>query len=231
MNKEIISASCIALIILLSQMICQSVCKAESRININRKIIVIDPGHGGNDTGIATITNLFEKECTLKTAKITAQLLKNKYTVLLTRQRDLNVSIIQRTSFANIQKADIFISLHAKKNTTDSTSFVIYKQFADIKQSESESSASWENEQLKHIKKSKIAAKIFASKFSEKFQADFDISALPALVLQGAQMPAVLIEALSMDQLMGEADKEIILQNYAKAIAESLEKILQFDTN
>jgi N-acetylmuramoyl-L-alanine amidase len=206
--------------------ILSSVCKAESKIDIDKKIIVIDPGHGGEDAGITTISNLYEKTLTLKLATITATLLKNKYTVLLTRKRDVNLPVLQRTSFANIQKADIFISLHAKKNKDDSTSFIIFKPSAGTKQLESEHSIPWEKEQLKHIKKSRRAAKIFAAKFSNKFHAEFKISGLPAIVLQGAQMPSVLIEIISMDSLMGEADKEIILQNYAQIIAESIEKII-----
>ncbi|MCK5542986.1 MAG: N-acetylmuramoyl-L-alanine amidase [Desulfobacterales bacterium] len=226
MNKEIISTNCILLIILLSQLLWIGVCKAESKINTNRKTIVIDPGHGGEDTGIGTMSNFYEKTYTLKLAKITAKLLKNKYTVLLTRERDLNLSVLKRTSFANIQKADIFISLHAKKKETNSTAFIIFKPFEDTKQLESESSIPWKKEQLKHIKKSRQAAKIFAEKFSHKFNVDFHISDAPAIVLQGAQMPAILIEVLSMDHLLGEADKETILQNYAQILAESLEKIL-----
>ena len=206
LNKEIISTSCIILIIILFQAFCTSVCKAESRINTNRKIIVIDPGHGGEDAGIIINSSLYEKAYTLKLAKLTATLLKGKYTVLLTRERDLNLSILKRTSFANIQKADIFISLHAKKREANTTSFILFEPPAGTKPLKTQSSILWETEQLKHIKASKAAAKIFAAKFSHKFHTKFNITKAPALILQGAQMPALLVEALPMDRLLGETD-------------------------
>lgn len=225
LNKEIISAGCIVLIILLFQAIGENICNAESKINTNRKIVVIDPGHGGEDTGITVNSNLFEKTCTLELAKLTARLLNNKYTVLLTRERDLHLSVFKRTAFANIKKADVFISLHAKKKA-DHGSFIIFEPPAGAKLLKQKSSTPWEKEQLKHIKKSKAAAKKFSIKFSHKFQTDFNTISAPAIVLQGAQMPAVLIEVLSMEHLMGETDYDGILQNYARVIAESLEMIL-----
>ncbi|MCK5099972.1 MAG: N-acetylmuramoyl-L-alanine amidase [Desulfobacteraceae bacterium] len=232
MNKEIISTSCIVLIILLFQAFCTSVCVAESKINTNRKTIVIDPGHGGEDTGIIINSSLYEKTYTLKLAKLTAKLLKDKYTVLLTRERDLNLSILKRTSFANIQKADIFISLHAKKREANTASFIIFEppqstKPLSTKPLKTQSSNPWKKEQLKHIKTSKAAAKIFAAEFSYKFDTNFHITKAPALILQGAQMPALLIEALPMERLLGEADRETILQNHAKTIAKSLDKILK----
>ena len=226
LNKEIISTCCIILIILLFQVICGKICNAESKINTNRKTIVIDPGHGGEDTGITVNSNLYEKTFTLELAKLTARLLKDRYTVLLTRESDLHLSNFNRTIFANIKKADIFISLHAKKRKPDSGTLIIYEPPAGEKLLRPKSSAPWEKEQLKHFKKSKAAAKKIATAFSHKFHTDFNVISAPAIVLQGSQMPAVLIEILSMEHLMGETDYDRILQNYARALAESLEKIL-----
>jgi N-acetylmuramoyl-L-alanine amidase len=225
LNKEIISTSCILLIILLSQAFYGSILNAEAKIKTNRKIIVIDPGHGGDDLGITVNSDLYEKTCTLKLAKLTAKLLKDKYTVLLTRENDIHLPVLKRTSFANIKKADIFISLHAKKGT-NSNSFIILKSFAGKKQLKPESLIPWKSEQLKFLEKSRRAAKILAANFKKKFQTDFHIIDAPAIVLQGARMPAVLIETLSMEELMGETDNDQIIQNHARAIAKSLEKIL-----
>ena len=225
LNKEIISASCIVLIILLFQAIDGNICNAASKINTNRKIVVIDPGHGGEDTGITVNSNLYEKTCTLELAKLISRLLEDRYTIFLTRESDLNLAVCSRTAFANIKKADIFISLHAKKKA-DSSSFIIFVPPAGTTLLKPESSLPWEKEQLKHFKKSKAAAKQIATTFSHRFHTDFNTISAPAIVLQGAQMPAVLIEVLSMEYLMGETDYQEILQDYARAIAESLEKIL-----
>ncbi len=227
LDKEIISTSCILLILLLSQLVCINICHAELKIDTDKTIIVIDPGHGGEDTGITINSNFHEKDLTLKLGKLTASLLENKYIVLLTRQRDLPLSVVQRTAYANRQKANIFISLHAKAKKNSSSSIIIFKPPLSDQTSKSDPSAPWKTEQLKHIKNSKIAAKVFSTNFKKKFNTDFHIVELPALVLQGAQMPAVLIEVLSMEDLWEEKNIETILQDYARIIARSLEKILQ----
>ncbi len=127
MNKEIISTGCIVLILLLFQAFAIPVTKASAKINTGKKIIIIDPGHGGKDSGIIVNSNLYEKTYTLELAKLTARLLKNKYSVFLTREEDQNLSALERTSLANIKKADIFISIHTKKNEADHGSFFIFE--------------------------------------------------------------------------------------------------------
>ena len=193
----------------------------------NTFTVVIDPGHGGKDTGITMNSNLYEKNYTLILAKFTARLLKNKYTVFLTRERDLFLSPFKRTSFANTKKADIFISLHTKKKEKASNSLIIFELPVGIKPLKSNFSVPWGKEQLKYIKKSKACAKIFSTNLSQRFHTNFNIIGAPAIVLQGAQMPAVLIEVLPIERLLGETDKETILQSYAQILAESLEEILR----
>jgi len=80
-----------------------------------RKIIILDPGHGGKDSGtISPITGEEEKDITLDFAK----LLKNKleangnYAVEMTREIDVFLSLDDRVRFARIHKGDIFISIH-----------------------------------------------------------------------------------------------------------------------
>jgi len=227
LNKEIISTSCIILIILLYQAFSIIPLKAENRIKINKKIIVIDPGHGGEDSGIIVNNSLSEKSVTLKIARLTAKLLKEKYKIFLTRHNDLSLSPLKRTAFANIHKPDIFISIHAMKKINEPGSFIIFCPPIKGKLSQNNPSYAWEKEQLKHIKQSKAAAEILSAAFSKKFKKKFFIVSAPAIVLQGAQMPAVLIEVLPMEQLMGETNKEEILLSHAQAIAESLKMILK----
>ncbi len=75
------------------------------------KTIAIDPGHGGNDTGIKGIKGSFEKNITLNLANILKKKLLKKIKVVLTREGDYNVDIFDRTATANYKKADIFISM------------------------------------------------------------------------------------------------------------------------
>ena len=76
------------------------------------KTIVIDPGHGGKAEG--TVQNgLEEKLLTLKTAQLLAGKLRSMgYIVYLTRTSDIDVSLSQRSLFANMKHADLFVSVH-----------------------------------------------------------------------------------------------------------------------
>lgn len=76
--------------------------------------IVIDCGHGGSDTGARGFYNAQEKDITLAIGKKVAHLLKkNNFNVLLSRSNDSFVPLDARSSYANQQGADAFVSLHA----------------------------------------------------------------------------------------------------------------------
>jgi N-acetylmuramoyl-L-alanine amidase len=78
------------------------------------RVIVIDPGHGGANTGTRSVLDgRFEKEFTLDWAKRLAPLLEsNGWTVFLTRTNDSDVSLSNRVAFAEAHHADLFVSLH-----------------------------------------------------------------------------------------------------------------------
>jgi N-acetylmuramoyl-L-alanine amidase len=84
-------------------------------------VIVIDPGHGGSNTGTRSILDgRFEKEFTLDWAKRLAPLLEtNGWTVFLTRTNDTDVSLSNRVAFAEAHHADLFISLHFNSASPD----------------------------------------------------------------------------------------------------------------
>ena len=77
------------------------------------KIIVIDPGHGGKDAGGVGIKNRYEKIAVLQISKYLKKYLTQKgYTVYLTRNSDYFIPLKKRTHFANLKKANLFISIH-----------------------------------------------------------------------------------------------------------------------
>ena len=78
-------------------------------------VIAIDPGHGGNDIGVRTGDGLEEKELTLDVARRVRQRLETRLGVraILTRDDDRTLSLDERAAFANNNKADLFLSLHA----------------------------------------------------------------------------------------------------------------------
>jgi N-acetylmuramoyl-L-alanine amidase len=75
--------------------------------------LVLDPGHGGKDTGAVGSGGLREKDVTLDIARRAAPILSAKgIQVVLTRDDDRFVSLEERTARANAFGADLFVSIH-----------------------------------------------------------------------------------------------------------------------
>ncbi len=78
------------------------------------KKVVIDPGHGGIDSGAIGITGLLEKEVTLDVGERLQKMLEDAgATVIMTREGDRSASNRTRVEIANNSKADVFVSIHA----------------------------------------------------------------------------------------------------------------------
>lgn len=110
----------------------------EAKINNDtRKIVALDPGHGGVDPGAIGITGTYEKTVTLAMAKIAKKHLEStgRYRVILTRARDIYVPLRQRYAKAETQNADIFISIHAdshsKKHLRGATVYTLSNTASD----------------------------------------------------------------------------------------------------
>jgi len=89
-------------------------------IQQGRAVIVIDPGHGGNDTGAIGIGELREIDVVLSISKQVRDILEqNGVQVVMTREYDQEVELEPRTQLANRVNADLFISIHA--NAIDMT--------------------------------------------------------------------------------------------------------------
>lgn len=80
-----------------------------------KKVIVLDPGHGGIDPGASSPNGTQEKDIVLALAKAMREklLATGRYTVLMTRDDDTFVSLPNRVRFARDNRADLFIALHA----------------------------------------------------------------------------------------------------------------------
>ncbi len=87
-----------------------------------REVIVIDPGHGGKDSG-AIGSDSFEKNVTLATALALRDRLERtgRYQVVMTRQTDVFVPLEERVRIARRAGADLFLSLHADSAGADPT--------------------------------------------------------------------------------------------------------------
>lgn len=81
----------------------------------SRPLVVIDPGHGGIDSGAETADGIKEKDIVLAFALRLQELLveSGRFDVALTREDDTFLRLEERVALARTNKADIFISIHA----------------------------------------------------------------------------------------------------------------------
>lgn len=188
----------------------------------SKKIIVIDPGHGGKDSG-AIGNGYMEKDIVLQIGSQIAEKLRAQgYTVYMTRSNDTFIELKDRTKFANDKEADLFISVHA--NSIPKTSDPLGAQGLEtyfLSPTRSERSmrvAALENSEdmgemgqygklsfLSFLNKEKIIAsnklgidvqKGILGNLRKQFPNIHDngVREAPFWVLVGAQMPAVLLE-------------------------------------
>lgn len=78
----------------------------------NKSLIVIDPGHGGKDPG-AVRGQTYEKNIVFAISNFLKDELSNDFNILLTRNRDIFIPLNERPRMANINKAKLFVSIHA----------------------------------------------------------------------------------------------------------------------
>lgn len=185
-------------------------------------IIVIDPGHGGKDSG-ANGNGLKEKDVVLKIAKSAGELFKKRgYKVYYTRNTDVFINLKSRTAFANKKNADLFISIHANAapNASLANNFSGLETFflSPARSDRSKNAAALENKgdiedmnyfsketflnflnREKIISSNKLAIDIQGQMLSSLKTRKFDpkdggVREAPFWVLVGATMPAILIE-------------------------------------
>jgi N-acetylmuramoyl-L-alanine amidase len=83
-------------------------------------LIILDAGHGGSDEG-ARVHSFMEKKITLTTAMLTKKCLEERgYKVIMTRSRDIYLSLARRVSIANKTKGAAFISIHFNASRSNS---------------------------------------------------------------------------------------------------------------
>ena len=182
--------------------------------------IVIDPGHGGHDTGTVGLHGLMEKDLCLDVALRLGHLIEQKLpaaAVLYTRKDDTFVPLEDRTKIANEAKADLFISIHANSSRDPAARGVetYYLNFAASEESmevaSRENAMAQEslhdlqdiikkiarNEKLEESKEfaidiqDSLARRLLLVSRSEKNRG---VKKAPFVVLIGADMPSVLSE-------------------------------------
>lgn len=92
--------------------------KPSGSARLTGRVIVIDPGHGGKDSGARSpVGDLCEKQLTLPIGEdLAAALAASGASVIMTRNSDVFIPLPERPSIANRAGADLFISVHANSN-------------------------------------------------------------------------------------------------------------------
>lgn len=93
-------------------------------------VVVLDPAHGGTDTGARGEDGAVEKDIVLQFARaVRAELVREGYRVVLTRDDDSNPSYDDRAAMANSYRDAIFINLHVSSTGTVGTARAYFYQF------------------------------------------------------------------------------------------------------
>jgi N-acetylmuramoyl-L-alanine amidase len=194
--------------------------RSEERRDLSIKRVVLDPGHGGKDNGKSGTDGVLEKDVNLAIALRARDLIERELglEVVLTRDDDRLLALTRRTEIANQAGGDLFISIHCNSWFSERTGgFEAYflspaRTDMDRAVAMAENSADqfvnggpnvtsdidfilWDLVQNEFINESSYFAELTQKAMNERLpirnrgvkQANFT-------VLQGAQMPAVLIE-------------------------------------
>src|SRR5580658_5388152 len=207
--------------------------------------IVIDPGHGGHDTGTIGPNGLEEKDLVLEVGKRLGKMLETRLgaEVVYTRKDDTFIPLETRTAIANQERADLFISIHAN-SSQDPTARGVETYYLNFTSSpEALEVAARENavseksiyELRDLVKKIALKEKIEESReFAGDVQAslhsglavkspairDRGVKKAPFIVLIGANMPSILAEISFVSNPTDEHRLETA--EYRQRIADSL---------
>ena len=203
--------------------------------------VVIDAGHGGHDTGTVGQRGYTEKELVLDVAQRLKQLIETELgaEVVMTRTDDNFVPLEDRTSIANQQQADLFISIHANSSPVRSvrgveTYFLNFTSSREALETASRENAASDrsiHELQDLVKKIMLQDKVDESRelaqHVERALAarkgsgmDRGVKQAPFVVLIGANMPSVLAEICFISNPQDE--KLVKTPEHRQAIAESL---------
>ncbi|MFZ5569432.1 MAG: N-acetylmuramoyl-L-alanine amidase family protein [Thermodesulfobacteriota bacterium] len=196
-------------------------------------IVIIDPGHGGYDTGSRGSAGTLEKEVTLALAQLLVAELKNRYQVILTRSDDYWLDLNSRAAEANYQGGDLFLSLHASAGFgfTVKDLTVSYYQTASGNEAhppgdgeppvDTNDPPTWENTQRAHYPESKSLGMALQESLGRiAGGAAVRLQGLPLAILAGVDMPAVILEIAYLTNPAEEL--KLIDERHAAALAQAI---------
>ena len=207
--------------------------------------IVIDPGHGGHDTGTIGPNGLEEKDLVLEVGRRLGKLLETRLgaEVVYTRKDDTFIPLETRTAIANQARADLFVSIHANSShdpdargvETYYLNFTSSPEALEVAARENAVSEKSIYELQDLVKKIALKEKIeesreFAGDVQQSLHSglavkspairDRGVKKAPFIVLIGANMPSILAEISFVSNPTDE--HRLATSEYRERIAESL---------
>lgn len=176
---------------------------ARAQSLMHEATVVLDPGHGGLDTGAKGPGGTLEKTVALNLSRMVAAALAPEHHVILTRTGDYGLDLPSRSAIANQAKADLFISLHTGGGFLHQASgmYVFYfKELPTVSESGNAAAGAggienWDFLQHRHLELSSALAQEMETQLSAgKIFRVNGVETGPLMVLRGADMPAVLVE-------------------------------------
>ena len=181
---------------------------------LNGKVIVIDPGHGGRDPG-AVNNGVREKDVVLAVSRrIVAELTALGASVVLTRNDDFFIAVGERPRIANRGNADLFISVHINSNTvanSRSGSIMFYHQQEPLGMLLAEL---LDDELKKAVTVPSMGIRSDRTIYNSGFG-----------VLRGANMPGVLMELAFINHNRDRAT--IVRPDYQAAVGKAVARAVQ----
>lgn len=181
---------------------------SDSADALQEPMIIIDPGHGGHDAGAHGPGGSVEKKINLEFANVLKETLQPGYQVKLTRTGDYRVSLKKRASVANHQGGALFISLHSGGSVRAGLEEWAVYYFAPnesrarsgVPRQANDASAGrsldWRKVQAKLTRVSRSLAETVADHLENSPDIGrVESSGVPLLLLEGIDMPAVIVEA------------------------------------
>jgi N-acetylmuramoyl-L-alanine amidase len=215
------------------------------RRTLDIKKIAIDPGHGGRDVGKTGVTGVLEKDVNLELAKMLRDRIERELDleVVLTREDDMLLSLTHRTEIANQAGADLFISIHCNSWFSETTGgFEAYflspartkwdREVARVENQADEFVREqgdggdidfivWDMVQNEFINESSHFAELIQKEMSERLEIrNRGVKQANFTVLQGARMPAILIETAFLSNPVEE--KLLIDRTFQRKVTEGI---------
>jgi N-acetylmuramoyl-L-alanine amidase len=211
------------------------------------RTVVIDPGHGGEETGAVGPANIVEKDVTLDIARRLAGVLSRDAAVrtVLTRNTDTLTALDERAAVANHEKAALFISIHANSSRaagahgseTYYLSLAASDKLSEAVAREENAPAGpappspdsgpaldfilWDMAQSAHLKESAVLAEAIQNELNALLNTgNRGIKQAPFRVLVGATMPAVLVETAFISN--PEEARQLTNPEFRQSVAEAI---------